>query len=311
MKRFIKKLFIFLIPVIIFIALWEYGLSTIPNSYSLKRAQLEAQAPKIEVLVLGPSHALMGVNPDYFSMKGYNAANIQQSLFYDTRIALKYLDKMTSLKVVLIDISYSSLWFQLFDIHKGVKDYFYAEYWGIRYPEIKSYDIRIYSKILQYGNFRAWNYALMGFKVNLALGYNTNGWGTRVGESLINDSTGYAQMKLYDKECDADFFNNNMNDLGNLLRELNRRKIHPVFFTPPFTQSLCKYMDKGRLKSISDALFELCAKYNCKWFNYQNDARFSDKDFRDVSHLNQDGAAKFSKIINNEILKQYDTLAGK
>ena len=90
MKKFIIRLLIFLIPVIIFIGLWEYGLNQIQTSYALKRAQLESQAPKIEVLVLGPSLSLRGVNPDYFCMKGYNVANVQQSLVYDTKITLNY-----------------------------------------------------------------------------------------------------------------------------------------------------------------------------------------------------------------------------
>ena len=110
MKLFSKRVLIFLLPVVIIIALWEYGLSTIPNSYSIKNAQMEAQAGQIEALVLGGSHALRGVDPAYFVMKGYNAANVSQSLYYDEQITLKYLDKMHSLKLVLMDISYISLW---------------------------------------------------------------------------------------------------------------------------------------------------------------------------------------------------------
>lgn len=312
MKKFIERLFIFLIPVIIFIALWEYGLSRMQNSYSLKYSQMEAQAPKIQVLVLGPSIALMGVDPDYFCMKGYNAANIAQPLFYDTRIALKFLDKMTSLKAVLITISYPSLWSELYGTPEGFRDYFYADYWHIRYPAIKWYDIHIYSKILQYGNEKAWRYALKGFNVHLTRGYCTNGWQIVTGrEAPVNDSTGYAMICYHEKYFKQQYFYDNIQYLTTLLKALNNRNIHVVFFTPPSSAALRKYMDKARLKTIDSLLTVLCKTYHCEKFDFDADPRFSDKDFRDVSHLNVDGAIKFSKIINEEILKKYDTAAGE
>jgi hypothetical protein len=308
MKKLIKRLFIFLIPVAIFIGLWEYGLSQIQNTYSLKRAQLETQAPSIEVLVLGPSLALRGVNPDYFSMKGYNAANIEQPLFYDTRIALKYLDKMTSLKVVLICIAYPSLWSDLYGSPEGFRDYFYADYWGIRYPKIHWYDPHIYSKILQYGNDKAWKFTLKGFKVNLTRGYYNNGWALKDGdEDIIIDSNAYKIIMKYERSHSNESFNRNVDDIKNLLKELNSRKISAIFYSPPVTLTISKYMKEERWKIIDSVLTDMCNTYHCKWYDYHNDYRFTNIDFRDVWHLNETGATKFSKIINEEILEKYGT----
>jgi len=304
MKKFVLRLIVFFIPVFAFIAVWENGLSRMQNSYSLKREQLEAQAQGIQVLVLGPSHALRGVDPDCFSMKGYNAAEIQQSLYYDTRITLKYLDKMTSLKVVLMDISYPSLWYQIYNGPEPFRDYFYDSYWNINYPGIKWYDIRKYSKILQYGNDSAWAYALRGFNDNLTRGYLNNGWAIRGKKGKINDSMGYARVKSQEKEMIQENFETNVNDITMLLNELNKRKIKLIFFTPPFTGCYTKFLDEKRWIIINKTLNELCVKYNSKWFDYHNDLRFSDSDFRDDTHLNKDGAIKFSKIIDEEILKK-------
>lgn len=306
MKKFIIRLLLFLIPVIGFIAWWEHGLGKMPNSYSIKRSQLEAQASTIQVLVLGPSHALRGVDPECFSMKGYNVANIQQSLFYDVRITLKYLDKMPELKVVLIDISYPSFWFQVHDCEEPVRDYFYSDYWNIKYSEIKWYDIKNYSKILQVGNQNAWDYAEHGFKVDLAPGYLSNGWAIEGKKAPITDSAGAALVKTHERDMKQDNFKNNINDLGMLLTELNKRNIKPVFFIPPFTTCYNKFMDKNRLKTIDSTITELCKTYHCKWYDYHNDPRFSDSDFREVTHLEKDGAIKFSKIINEEILRNYN-----
>ncbi len=249
MKKFLTRLFIFLLPVILVIGLWEYGLSKIPNSYTLKREQLEAQAPKIEVLVLGGSYSLRGINPEYFSMRGYNVANVEQSLYYDTRITLKYLDKMTSLKVVLIAISYHGLWWQVNEGQEGFRDYFYADYWDIWYPTIKSYDINVYSKILQYGNDRAFQFALNGFKANLVAEYQDNGWAPKMrSPAPINDSIGNAIMAFHKNSFKKENLDNNIKDLNNLLSALKARNITPVLLSTPVTSCNYKFMEPSRPK---------------------------------------------------------------
>ena len=215
---------------------------------------------------------------------------------------------MPSLKVVLICIAYPSLWGEFHGGDDDFRDYFYADYWGIRYPEIKWYDIHIYSKILQYGNSVAWKIALKGFKVNLTKGYYDNGWAVGGKVSPINDSAGHVLLLRYKKNFSMNNLEENVGDLKSLLQELDRRKIQAVFFTPPFTQSLRKCMEKSKLKTIDSTLSELCTVYHCHRFDFQEDSRFSDSDFNDVSHLNQYGAIKFSKIINKEILMKYDSL---
>ncbi len=307
MKKFVIRLFIFLIPISGFIAAWEYGLSRMPDSYSMKREHLESLAPKIEVLVLGPSHSLRGVDPDCFSMKGYNVANIQQSIYYDTRITLKYLDKMTSLKVVLIDISYPSFWFQVHTCDEPFRDYFYAREWGIRYPSIKWYDIHLYSKILAYGNEKAWNFALSGFSTDLERGYQENGWAIGGKKGPLNDSAGYNLAKAHEKEMKQENFADNISDLKIFIGELKKRNIEPVFFIAPYNHFYNKYLDKNRMKTIDSAINGLCSIYSCRKYDYHTDSRFTDEDFREVTHLNKDGAIKFSKILNDEILKNYNS----
>lgn len=310
MRKFLVRLTFFLVPVIIIIGLWEYGLSRMTTSYSLKRAQLEAQAPDIQVLVLGGSFSLRDVNPEYFSMKGYNVANIQQSLYYDSKITLKYLDKMPRLKVVLVAVSYNSLWWQLYGSEAGFRDYYYADYWGIRYPAIHPWDIHIYSKILHFGNYTAFQIALHGFNVDLVRGYHDNGWAIKMKKSpALNDSVGEALMDGYKADFKKANLDSNINYLKFLIEALNKRGIHPVIYTTPMSAHGYKYMKANRIKTMDSVINSMCSTYNCPWYNYMKDSRFSDSDFKDVGHLNPEGAAKFSRILNEEILKKYDTLS--
>ncbi|MGN2337482.1 hypothetical protein ACTFIN_05075 [Clostridium cagae] len=42
-------------------------------------------------------------------------------------------------------------------------------------------------------------------------------------------------------------------------------------------------------------------KYDFQYLDYFNSEAFTDQDFRDVTHLNQYGAEKFTTMLNNDI----------
>ncbi len=282
--------------------IFEKELGTITNSYALKNRQLESQADSIEVLVLGTSQSLHGINPIYFSLKGYNASNTAQSLFYDERITLKYLDKMSHLKYVLIAVSDVSLGFEIIDGPEKWRDYFYAQCWSIKFPEIKSADLHLYSKILLYTPEISLGYALQGFHVNLTNDYSSNGWAQMTTPAEINDHNGYNRVQLHDSYYHIKRFLSINRTLDTLLSELKKRNITPVFFTCPVDSCYYKFADKEKLDNMHETISMFCIKYKCKYFDYLTDKRFLISDFGDCDHLNTAGAEKFSKILNEDIL---------
>ena len=79
MLRLAIKRGILLAPFLIFFTWAEFRLSSMPNSYSQKLSLLEKTATNIEVLVLGSSHALYGINPSLFRYAGINMAQHAQN----------------------------------------------------------------------------------------------------------------------------------------------------------------------------------------------------------------------------------------
>ena len=110
------RLFLFLIPILLFLTVVEYKLYHIPNTYNTKRKYFEKQLDSIEVLTLGASTILRGVNPKYFSYKGFNLANVNQTLDVNEILTEKYLLQMKKLKMVILDIDYVTLYLYLRDI---------------------------------------------------------------------------------------------------------------------------------------------------------------------------------------------------
>lgn len=305
MKKLFFKLLLFS-PILLFLIYLEYNLSGIQNSYSYKRNCLEKQIDSIEVLVLGSSQTAYGVNPIYFSKKGYNLANISQTLYYDAQLTLKYIDRMPNLKKVVITISYFSFGEQIHDGVEAWRDYCYYQFWDIKYPEIQNLDLGKYSKIFLYTPKLSFLYFTQNFNVNLIEGLHQNGYlfnDTTLNELNISDQLGYQRVRAHNLAFNENRITENKTDLEILVNELNKRNIIPVIITPPVYVTYSKYTNKENLKRNQETVRSICERYQCKYFNYFTDERFVKSDFYDNDHLNFIGASKFSKIINNEILE--------
>ena len=86
MKKFISKTIFFLLPIFVLAVIMEVALRAIPNDYKQKRSDMDSRSDEIEILVLGSSHSLYGINPKYFSQNTYNVAYVSQSLDLDYKI---------------------------------------------------------------------------------------------------------------------------------------------------------------------------------------------------------------------------------
>lgn len=312
MRKFlVKSLLLFLLLIVVvggFIIFMEKKLGAMTNSYIYKRQQLTAQADSIKVLVLGGSEALYGVNPVYFKLKGYNLSNTSQSLFYDVHITMNYLDKIPKLKYVFIEVNYFSLGYQIFDSKEQWRDYFYAQCWNIRYPELKSTDPYLYSKILLYTPEMSMAYAAKLFHSNLAKDYRPDGWAKIPRTIEIKDGDSYIMVKVHDESFVASRYQSIVSMLDTLLMTLKQRNITPVFYTLPVSASYYKYTDKSRYTIAYKTISTFCDKYHCKYYNYVNDGRFVNQDFGDCNHLDSIGSVKMSRILNNDIMVKEDTV---
>ena len=307
MKQFIKKVFFFSFPLLLLLVLAEYRLNKIPNTYNYKRQCLEQQLDSIQILVLGSSRSVFGVDPSYFSYKGFNLGNVSQSIYYDTRLTLKYIDRMPKLKFVLINMSYTSLGTSLKDGIESWRAYYYLQFWGIDYPENTLLDLKRFSKVFLYTPLTALGYCIKGNKVNLLAGLNRNGFmllDTLKSKQNITDSMGKARISLNENNYLESRVPETEKDLETLLIELKKRNIQPVFITPPTLSSFYSYTNPIIEHKNQEEILLLCKKYKCVYFNHFRDNRFVQKDFNDNDHLNFMGAAKFSKLLNVEILNR-------
>jgi hypothetical protein len=320
--RFLCKLLLFLLPLLTFLGYAEVRLRQIPNGYRNKRASLERQLDSVEVLVLGSSHAYYGVDPNCLSLRTYNLAYVFQSPYYDTRLVLKYLDRMPRLRLVLMDVNYISLWYELADTKESWRDYFYYHFWGIRYRNLARFDPMMVSYVALYTWKATLGYAKRNFSPTcdpLPYGFAPaccpNGFGndptdTTTRPELVRNRWGSVRVQCLDSMIKASHLSENIADLDTMLQELERRHIRVAFVTLPVHECFSRCLSPTINLRTEQIIDSLCVKYGCRRADYRSDGRFVAGDFRDGDHLNFRGAEKFSRILNQDVVVGLDRATG-
>ena len=302
---FARKSLLFVLPLIVLIGYVEVKLSRVRNNYNAKRTYFEEQMDSLEVLVLGSSHSELGVDPNCFSRPAFNLSNAHQSLYYDTRLILKYLDRMPRLRCVMLEVDYFSLGYQLAEGREPWRDYFYYRFWGIRYPSLPYFDLKEVSYIALYGREAVLEYAKRSFNVDLVPNLQPSGWhltDTLPRLSELSDSFGEERAALHNSMIKPEHYAENLRNLGELLGVLRRRRITAVLFSCPVLDSYWRHTNPTVQRQNRQAINELCSTYGCRYADYSLDGRFAVADFYDADHLNARGARKFSDILDRDFI---------
>lgn len=307
-SKFVVRALLLLLPFILILYYFEVKLGKVQNSYNKKRKDFESQLDSIELLVLGASQTLYGINPSYFSCHSFNLSNFSQTFYYDTQLTLKHLDRLKKVKCVMISVSYFSFWSQLSDGVEKWREYYYYHFWDVPNANINYIDPKNYSLFWLYGPRTSLMYLMNDSNLDLSSHLDRNGWlkaDTIANNQNISDELGKQRGEFHD-QLRFDFrFDENFKILDSFLKACNKRDIKVVFITPPTLPTYYKYIDLEVNKRNEGAVSKLCKKYNCKYFNYFKDSRFESIDFIDNDHMSFVGAEKFSVALDKEIIRKY------
>lgn len=302
-KKIFFKLIVFFIPIAICFGYFEYQLKTkkFVSSYATKKYFLEQQLDSIETLVLGSSQIFNSINPTCFVSHTFNLANVSQTIYFDKRLTLQYLPKLSKLKTVIINISYFSFFYQLFDTKEYWRDYYYLQHFGIKYYEIPTFCLENYAAFAVYKPLHCFKLAYKKFQDKNALEIVRNGYQPKFKQELINDSVGKTRVVLHNTENMANRRAEIETDLADFVKQLNEKKINIVFVTTPVFKSYSKFCNKNIIDSNTTFINSLCKRYNALYLNFFEDNRFDKNDFSDNDHLRNNGANKLSKLINDTL----------
>ena len=305
MKKFLITSFIFVSPLLIGLAILEYKLAKMPNSYNRQKKLIAPLLKDIEVINVGSSSSHQGIDPECFSVPGFNLANVSQTTYYSGKLAEYYVDKMPKLKLVIIPIDYLCFYRRMEDIDANWRVYFYYYYWHIDVKRSSIFDIRKYSLIYLYSPHAVLGIIKKRFK-------SDNYTETKYGYSRT-DSTGHlknismeegaSRVRYHEIGYTAEHVKEVTEDFAEFLNYLDKKKIKFAFVTNPVCSTYYNNTNPEIVAMNQRIVDSFCKKYNCKYYNYFKDSRFTIDDFRDNDHMDYIGATKYSKILDSEIIR--------
>lgn len=295
---------LFCLPIVLVLLVTEIGMRRVDNSYRTKLRSVEAQKGELQVLVTGSSTGLFGVDPSLFSAKGYNVATVSQTAYYDDAFVRPRIAEMPKLKLILVVLSTPSLEMRLGEGPEYWRQFWYEHFWGIA-PEIAPsvFDARHYSLAALYPRAVELPAAQRGFRFDAQPGINSAGFlPVETDGHQVDDAHGIARAAYHKSIMRPENIAINVGFFSNLLAAAKARSVTTTFLLAPVSRHYRAHRDPEALGRIESTLAELRGK-GARTANYLDDPRFGDEHFGDPDHLNPKGAAVFSRILDEEIVK--------
>ncbi|MBO4536226.1 MAG: hypothetical protein J5702_03355 [Bacteroidales bacterium] len=301
MRRFLIKTSLLLLPVLVFVVLCETGHRTADNDYKYKYRWLSEHASRVKILSLGSSHGYQGIEPDQFDDLTFNAAHVSQDLHYDEFIFNSFVDRMDSLKCLILPISYFSPWSRLEDGLEAWRVRRYHLYY--HYPTSwfdPQYNLEIYSGLRPRTALRE----ILGKSNNL---YVTElGRGTRYNKKNRSDNwkdTGILAAERHTRDNpDTNLYQANLLRVRRMIEKCREKHADVLLITMPAYITYRENLKEDQLSKAISFCLSLKEEYdNVYYLDMLADPRFTEDDFYDSDHLNEYGAAKLSYILNRAI----------
>jgi len=311
MQKFILKTLLLLLPIVIIAISLEYLLQQIPNDYVYKKSYLDKHSNEIEILILGASEPYYGINPVYFFQNTFNAAHVSQTWDLDFDIFNKYQSNFDNLKIIVLPISYATLWSKLENASDSWRMKNYALYYGINTKSLKDHS-ELLNNTLGNNLKRLYDYY---FEKKNDIYCSEFGWGTsfKAGESNDLNITGKEAASRHTHDIHSEesmkIFAENIKILNSFAEFSNRNDIKLILLTLPVYHTYRENIDKQQLNKMIETLTDFTKEHNnILYFNWFEDPDFLAADFYDADHLNNLGAEKLSKKLAQFIdsLKVFD-----
>lgn len=318
MQEFLNKIAIFLTLPAIILLFMDTSLRMQNTLYKEKYEGAIKAQDSIEIIILGTSRATYGVNPGAFDLYAYNLANLAQSIYFDKRITLSLMPNMKNLKYVFISADYQSFSFS---------SQFNRDYWsfygnGIKYKDTKytwakisptlfGYTPKVAFAMLKKRFLNLWKYGtkIVDIEVHNGVdiykpvekgfiafkGRDTTNFNPEAYHHLANWYTDVVEESNEREEV--------VKDLEDFIEILIAEGITPILFTPPTYTEFNSYLNQSYVEKNIQTCELITRKYDIKYWNFHDSKIFSKEDFYDMEHLNEKGAMKFSKILNDSINK--------
>ncbi len=316
MRKFLSKILIYIL-IVGAISLFVNYLYIISNPPLPEHIRKFKEIPSsIELCNFGSSHGMYGFNyEDIKDVNTFNFALSAQTYSYDVRLLEYYGDHIAEGAVVLIPVSYMSLYGgdEVLDAEFLTKNTRYYRILPKRL--IKEYDVKTDIILNQLPALTA-GYDLI--KVLLGKQEDVKDtdevlWGTiTTADAAKGEARSIVERHLYTNKLDAEgnriINQEEIDALKLLISKCRERGFTPILITTPFLREYIDEVsnrDPDFLDGFYDDVYQIVSDTGVAYYDYSLDSRFIDNYslFMNSDHLNKDGARIFTDILMDEVIR--------
>jgi hypothetical protein len=290
---------LFLLPVLLIWVGLELFYRLADTNFTEKNKQITNQYQDAEILILGNSHSLYGMSPEFFDLKTYNIANVSQTLYFDELIFHTYLAELPELKAVVVNVSYFSLTEDVNPLGDAWRKYFYKHQMNLDVPIVSELDLSNYSLATARPFKKSVDLIREYAKNGTVVSVYPNGYGMQNNTDIVPDKDAIIEIIAKKHEDGLLDFEENTQRLKNIIRTSKLRNIEVFLVEMPMYKPYYDLLNTDKKNKIEETLLRLeVNNSNTHYMKLSKDDRFVPADFRDADHLTNEGAGKASKIIN-------------
>lgn len=260
----------------------------------------------LDGFITGLSYAEVGIDTSHLPYNVLNVAVSSQDLFYDYQWAKMILTNHeigSNVKFAIIGMSYYSFQYDLSksSLKNKVHNY-YPFFKTFRKHPSSEEVIENYIKFQQVASeifVKEYNTILY----NLFKDNSESWWDDMVSKAMDKDAIERDKW-IVERDCCKDYpetVQENIRILREYISLLKSKEIIPIIVTCPTSKH---YYSKFSLR-IKEEYMELMNiiknEFDIQVFDYFESNAFSDEDFYHVSHLNKNGAKKFTMLLNDRL----------
>jgi RNase H-fold protein (predicted Holliday junction resolvase) len=295
MKKFIRNIFKFIIPAFVYCLIASIVMPKLlsiqngPSTEEQIKISLENAIKKdYKIIILGNSKAYRGLAPDMFSLSTYNFSHDNDSynqIFYKLVLLLSNKKEFDYL---ILGVDY----FQ-FSFKSDTRNYVYADILNKNYlNDFDNNDIWKLKFDYYLSNLDPKKLLSLRSKNNMPF-LKDNGQYIKPGLAFETDTI----------QRDIKRLNFQVNYFNKILDLCKIKKIKVFIVMLPTRLNELKSYTKEETEEFDNFIENFANQKTIFYLNYSKNSDFKTIDYTDITHLNEVAANRFSKILNNDIIK--------
>ncbi|MDO5760829.1 MAG: hypothetical protein Q4Q06_07370 [Bacteroidota bacterium] len=300
MKRFLKYIICFFLPILLLLCTGEYLVRNQDNAYKYKHKYMKEKGSEVEIIVLGSSHSFYGIKPGMLSNKAFSLANPSQTTEYDVFVLENYVNTYQNLKLVIMPISYFTFFDKPLQETTPYRAMFYKLYMKASFPKELKYDFEFASMSTFKEKLKK------SFSSSERKEYDEYAWGSL--HSLKDKDLNTWQTKKVEQALwshtakDFSQESRNYKNVEEIVKFCIDRKIRIVLLTTPCWHTYYEKINPKQMQETYELVNQLVRRYGIEYFDYMKDKRFyKEMYFYDGDHLSEIGAKKFSLLLKQDL----------